>query len=177
MRHTDMMTVGRMLLPVLVLLSACAQTSGATLDGRTFLSTSVTKDGIAKLRVYRYEVFFDYDLRVQLSGSSADSSARFGIVDWSRGRDVRASGFYGHYTTYAEVVQLIGSLALGLLLLVPGSLFARNRLLLGLTLALLSVGLLLTVTRASWIGFAVSAASTRPQKEPGPCPSPGQFAG
>ena len=119
---------------------------------------SASKDGIAKLRVYRYEVFFDYDLRVQLSGTYADSSARFGIVDWSRGRDVRASGFYGHYTTYAEVVQLIGSLALGLLLLVPGSLFARNRLLLGLILVLLSVGLLLTVTRASWIGFAVSAA-------------------
>ena len=42
------MTVGRMLLPVLVLLSACSQTPGATLDGRTFLSTSVTKDGIER---------------------------------------------------------------------------------------------------------------------------------
>lgn len=48
MRHTDMMTVGRMLLPVLVLLSACSQTPGATLDGRTFLSTSVTTDGVAR---------------------------------------------------------------------------------------------------------------------------------
>ncbi|MEO6058883.1 MAG: META domain-containing protein [Candidatus Limnocylindria bacterium] len=42
------MTVGRMLLPVLVLLAACAQTSGATLEGRTFLSTSVTKDGVER---------------------------------------------------------------------------------------------------------------------------------
>ena len=48
MRHEGMMTVGRMLLPVLVLLSACAQTPGATLEGRTFLSTSVTKDGVER---------------------------------------------------------------------------------------------------------------------------------
>src|SRR3989304_3783039 len=48
MRHEDMMTVGRMRLPVLVLLTACSQTPGATLDGRTFLPTSVTKDSIER---------------------------------------------------------------------------------------------------------------------------------
>jgi hypothetical protein len=42
-------------------------------------------------------------------------AARLGIARWSRGRDERAKGFYGHYTTYAEVLQLIGSLAFGLL--------------------------------------------------------------
>lgn len=45
----------------------------------------------------------------------ATPEARLGVARWSRGRDDRARGFYGHYTTYAEVLQLIGSLAAGLL--------------------------------------------------------------
>jgi O-antigen ligase len=59
--------------------------------------------------------------------------------------------------TYAEVLQLIASLALGMFLLLP-----RKRSLLGLFLAVAVVGLVfaiaMTVTRASWIGLAVSAA-------------------
>lgn len=45
----------------------------------------------------------------------ATPEARLGVAHWSRGREDRARGFYGHYTTYAEVMQLIGSLAAGLL--------------------------------------------------------------
>src|SRR5437867_6895355 len=37
---------------------------------------------------------------------------QLGVSNWSRGRDWRATGFYGHWVTYAEVLQLIASLAL-----------------------------------------------------------------
>jgi O-antigen ligase len=47
--------------------------------------------------------------------AGATPEARLGVARWSRGREDRARGFYGHYTTYAEVLQLIGSLAAGLL--------------------------------------------------------------
>ena len=119
---------------------------------------SASENGIAKLHVYHYELFFDYDMPVSALLQSADNAGRFGITEWSRGRDIRAAGFYGHYTTYAEATQLIASLALGLLILVPGGFFTRNRIVLAVTLAAFCAGLFLTVTRASWAGFLISAA-------------------
>ena len=59
---------------------------------------------------------------------------QFGISDWSRGRDWRATGFFNHWVTYAEVLQLIASLALGLFLA-----FKQKKNLTGLLL-LLAVG-------------------------------------
>lgn len=115
------------------------------------------ENGVVAVRVYRYELFFTYNVAVSAIAASADNAAKFGIAEWSRGRDIRAAGFYGHYTTYAEAIQLLLSLALGLLIFAPGRFFSRNRMLLGAAVALMAVGLLLTVTRASWAGFAVSA--------------------
>lgn len=112
----------------------------------------------AKVQVYRYENILTYDLPLVGLAGSGDSSAKLGITAWTRGRDVRSSGFYGHYTTYAEGIQLILSLAFGLLIMMPGGLVSRNRLLLAALVAVFCGGLFLTVTRASWAGFAISAA-------------------
>jgi O-antigen ligase len=81
---------------------------------------------------------------------------KLGVGSWSRGREWRAAGFYGHYTTYAEALQLISSLALGLFLALGNKRGWRGALLL---LALVGLGgaLLLTVTRASWLAFLLSA--------------------
>jgi O-antigen ligase len=83
---------------------------------------------------------------------------QLGISSWSRGRDWRATGFYNHWVTYAEVLQLIASLALGILLALT-----HKKNLLGALLALAVIGMIfalgMTVTRASWIGFAVSAVA------------------
>lgn len=87
--------------------------------------------------------------------AGATPLARLGIESWGRGREWRAAGFYGHYTTYAEALQLIASLALGLFMALKGKFGWRGRLLL---IALLGMGgaLLLTVTRASWLAFLLS---------------------
>jgi hypothetical protein len=81
---------------------------------------------------------------------------RLGVMSWSRGREWRAAGFYGHYTTYAEALQLIASLAFGLFIALW-----RKRALSGVLLLLALIGLggalLLTVTRASWLAFLLSA--------------------
>ena len=116
-------------------------------------------DGVAKLKIYRYEFLLDYDLPVSSLSASAETSTKFGITDWSRGRDTRAAGFYGHYTTYAEALQLILSLSFGLLIIAPGGFFSRNRVLLALAVVSFCIALFLTVTRASWAGFLVSAAA------------------
>ena len=112
---------------------------------------------IAKVRIYRVE--WMPELEVPRGSLLLGNSAleQLGITGWSRGRDWRASGFFGHWVTYAEVLQLIASLALGMFLVLP-----QKKSLLGLFLAVEVVGLVfalaMTVTRASWIGFAVSAA-------------------
>ena len=81
---------------------------------------------------------------------------KLGVASWTRGRDWRAAGLYGHYTTYAEALQLIASLAFGLFIAVRRK-RSRNGLLLLVALLGLGGALLLTVTRASWLAFLLSA--------------------
>ena len=111
---------------------------------------------IAKVRIYRVEWTPELELpRAQLlPGTSALD--QLGIGGWSRGRDWRATGFYNHWVTYAEVLQLIASLALGIFLALKQK-RSRTGMLLVLAVAGLLFALAMTVTRASWIGFAISA--------------------
>ena len=106
---------------------------------------------------YRHELVptFKVERGRFLAGSTA--MEKLGIDGWSRGRDWRASGFYGHYVTYAEVLQLILALAVGLFVSFPSKRNWYGALQL-FTLAGLSYALILTVTRASWLAFLVSCA-------------------
>jgi hypothetical protein len=111
---------------------------------------------IATVRIYRVEWTPELELpRAQLlPGTNAVD--QLGITSWSRGRDWRATGFYNHWVTYAEVLQLIASLALGIFLSLK-----QKRSLMGALFIMAVAGLVfalaMTVTRASWIGFAISA--------------------
>jgi len=82
---------------------------------------------------------------------------QLGIGSWSKGRDWRASGLYGNFVTYAEVLQLVLALTVGLFVALPRK---RTMMGLGLVVALLGMvgALLLTVTRASWLAFVISTA-------------------
>jgi hypothetical protein len=111
-------------------------------------------NGMAEVHIYRHELINRY----KVPAAGIVSTADLGILESSRGHDTRASGFFGHYVTFAEALQLLASLALALLILVPGGMLARNRLLLGIVLTAAAVALFLSVTRASWASFAVSAA-------------------
>lgn len=110
----------------------------------------------AQVKIYRYEWIGTLDLpRTTLEGKSTEE--RLGVVRWGRGRDWRAAGFYGHYATYAEVLQLIASLAFGLLVSSWQRTEAKRwRLPSALMLAGLLGALFLTVTRASWLAFLLS---------------------
>ncbi len=109
----------------------------------------------AKVKIYRVEWTPELELpRAQLlPGTSALD--QLGISSWSRGRDWRATGFYNHWVTYAEVLQLIASLALGIFLALKPK-RSLTAVLLFLAVGGLVFALAMTVTRASWIGFAVS---------------------
>lgn len=109
----------------------------------------------AEILVYRHELFLIFKvLRGDLlNGNSVIE--QLGIGSWSRGRDWRATGFYGQYVTFAEVLQMIIALTLGLLVSLPIKRSWAGGLLL-CALAGFGFALLLTVTRASWIGCLVS---------------------
>jgi O-Antigen ligase/PDZ domain len=109
----------------------------------------------AQVQVYRTE--WIATLKVPrghlLDGTTPEE--RLGIQRWTFGRDRRATGFYDHWITYAESLQLIGSLTLGLFLAVPRK-KSRNGILLFVAVAGICGALLLSVTRASWLSFLLS---------------------
>ena len=111
----------------------------------------------AKIKIYRVEWMPVVEVPRGRLLPGATAEERLGVQRWTRGRDWRAEGFFGHWTTYAEALQLIASLALGLLVALPRK-SGRNGVLLILAIAGMSVALLLTVTRASWLAFLISAS-------------------
>jgi O-antigen ligase len=120
------------------------------------LLTASREHSEAIVMIYRADDF--PPLRVPrgklLPGTTAEE--QLGISGWTVGRDWRAKGFYGHYVSYAEGLQLIASLALGLFICQPNK-KGRIGLLLVCAVGGLLFALLLTVTRASWLAFLVSA--------------------
>lgn len=112
---------------------------------------------VAEIRIYRHEwqpVF--RVIRGEL-GPGDGPTEQLGIGNWSRGRDWRASGFYGHYVTYAEVLQLIFALTLGLFICIPTKRSWAGAVLI-IALGGFLGALLLTVTRAVWLGCLISSA-------------------
>ena len=133
------------------------EVDGQTVDTPEELAIALASGtAAAKVKIYRVEWTPELEIpRAQLlPGTTA--LEQLGIGGWSRGRDWRATGFYNHWVTYAEVLQLIASLALGIFLAL------KQKRSLPAALLILAVGglvfaLAMTVTRASWIGFALSA--------------------
>ena len=112
---------------------------------------------VVKLKIYRFEwnPVLEMPRGNLLSGVTPEE--RLGIASWSRGRDRRAIGFFNHWTTYSESLQLLGSLALGLFVALPLKRSKWSLILLPVILAI-SGALLLTVVRASWLSFLISGA-------------------
>jgi O-antigen ligase len=115
-----------------------------------------SQTGPAKIRIYRVEWVAELEVpRGQLL-RGVTPEEQLGIERWTMGRDWRATGFYNHWTTYAESLQLIASLAIGLFIALPRK-RGRNGALLALAIVGMGVALLLSVTRASWLSLLVSA--------------------
>lgn len=111
----------------------------------------------AAIHVYRHELqpVFKVPRGSLLPGNSP--LEQLGVGSWSRGRDWRATGFYGQFVTYAEVLQLVFALGLGIFVSLPVKRSWAGALLF-FALIGFAGALVLTVTRASWAGCAVSTA-------------------
>ena len=109
--------------------------------------------GQMRVKFQRSEAVSEVYVSRRVEGTGTE---RLGITT-SPGRNFRITGFYSHYETYAEVLQLIAALAIGMLIALPDK---RSRLgwFLGLMILLIGVALLFTSTRAAMIGLTVAVA-------------------
>ena len=111
-----------------------------------------------KVDVYRTDAPYKIELPGNVSRASGTPESFLGYSTWQRSSNFRAAGFYGHYTTFAEVLQLIGALAFGLL--VAGYMAEARRsfiIVLAVCVAGIAFALLLTVTRGSQLSFIISS--------------------
>jgi O-antigen ligase len=152
------------------------------------LVAAVERSESVKVRFYRPDFYFAVDVRRENLLGGATALEKLGVASWKKSRNWRSTGFYGHWTTYAEVLQLIASLTFGLLIAFIGrykfftteaqrtqrelkqdgqdlqdkKTFSVFRFPLSVALLFCLGGmlfaLLLTTTRASQAGFLVSAA-------------------
>jgi O-antigen ligase len=116
-----------------------------------------TQPGPARIKIYRVEWIAELEVPRGQLHAGATLEEQLGIESWSKGRDRRATGFYNHWTTYAESLQLIASLAIGLFFAVPLK-RSRHGVLLASSISGMGAALLLSVTRASWLSLLISAA-------------------
>jgi O-antigen ligase len=141
--------------------------SGDTLeevDGRPLRSAQDLADalsqssqpGPAKIKIYRVEWVAELEVPRGHLLPGTTPEEQLGIQRWSSGRDWRATGFYNHWTTYAEMLQLVASLTIGLLVALPRK-RSRNGVLLSLAIVGMGIALLLSVTRASGLSLLISA--------------------
>ena len=140
------------------------------------LIAEIRREETTKLYVYRPDYYLTVEVKRADFPGGATALEQLAIADWKPSRNWRSAGFYGHYTTFAEVLQLIASLVFGLFIASLSKRFllqkdgnaeekrrtadgGRRTLILAVCLALMSFALLLTVTRASQLGFIISAAA------------------
>lgn len=121
--------------------------------------SAIERNDSASVKFYRPD--FEFSVEVKRADLLAGETAlqRLGAASWKKSRNWRSTGFYGHYTTFAEVLQLIGSLALGLFVAAFGRRRRSPVIMLSVAVAGISVALLLTVTRAPQVAFVISAVA------------------
>ena len=114
--------------------------------------------GRLRLKLHRKETAIETSIpRQAIKRSEGEGFDRLGITT-SPGRNFRITGFYSHYETYAEVLQLIAAMAIGMLIAIPRK-KSGTALFLAIVIPILGATLILTSTRAALAGVAVGVAA------------------
>ena len=145
-------------------------------DPRQLVDIIATK-GSAKVAFHRSDWYSSAEIFERDLLPGGDANSRLGVSTSGPSHYWRMMGFYNHYTTYAEVLQLIMSLLFGLLAAAvlksrsttrvksgaprppvswTVSIFTSTPFLLG-SFAAMSVAMIMTVTRASQFSFMIAA--------------------
>lgn len=144
--------------PPLIDGDAIVEVEGKKIRTPEELVREIEKNEITYLQCFHQPKYLAIKVRRAdlLNGESA--SEKLGIQTWKHNRSWRFSGFYSQIISYAEVLQMIASLVLGLFLALDRK---RSKIgaLLALYLAAMTFALLLTVTRATQAAFLASATA------------------
>ncbi len=87
----------------------------------------IERSGEADIRYYFDGHYWQFKVSKENLLPGKTALEKLGIEGWSKSRSWRSSGFYGMYSTYADVVQQIGSLTFGLLTACLGLLIFESR--------------------------------------------------
>jgi hypothetical protein len=113
--------------------------------------------GRLRIKLHRKESITETSIpRQAIKEAGGAVFERLGITT-SPGRNFRITGFYSHYETYAEVLQLIAALAIGMLIAIPNK-RSGTALFLSVVIPILATTLILTSTRAALAGLALGVA-------------------
>lgn len=114
--------------------------------------------GRLHLKLRRKEAIVEASIpRQAIIESGGVGFERLGITT-SSGRNFRIMGFYSHYETYAEVLQLIAALAIGFLIAIPDKRSSVAKFLY-IAIPFLILALVLTSTRAALAGLALGVTT------------------
>lgn len=116
-----------------------------------------SRRGRLTIKYQREEAVIDTTVSRRTIVESNDSGTQRLGIETSPGRSFRVSGFYSHYETYAEVLQLIAAFAVGLFVSQSNK-RSRITLLLGSAIILITFALIMTSTRAAILGLALAVA-------------------
>ena len=116
-----------------------------------------SRRGRLRIRLQRKDALVETSIpRQAIKEASGVGFERLGITT-SPGRNFRITGFYSHYETYAEVLQLIAALAVGMLIAIPNK-HSGTAWFLAAVIPLLAMTLILTSTRAALAGLTTAVA-------------------
>ena len=147
------------------------EVNGVSVGSPQALIDEIEKTEVSRIKYYRPDYYEYLELKRADLLTGETPTQQLGVKTAKRSMNWRSAGFYGHYATYAEVLQLLGSLVFGLLvgMLItnsrgrevrlkdlPKSLASGRFWLFFLVLALMGLALLLTSTRASQAALLVS---------------------
>lgn len=90
--------------------------NGKTISDPSEVLAAFEANESIKVRLHRPDAYLENDIpRADLlPGTTA--AEKLGFTRWSKGHYWRVQGFFSHYMIFSEVLQLIGSLAIGLFL-------------------------------------------------------------
>ncbi len=132
------------------------EANGKKLKTPDDLIQPIEQNEITRVKFYRPDFYYTVEVKQANLLGGANTFEKLGITNWRKSRNWRSAGFYGHYTTYAEVLQLIAALVFGLFIALDKKRSRRGAVLLFCLLGM-TFALLLTVTRASQLGFLAAA--------------------
>ena len=84
------------------------------------LVAEIERGDSTKIEFYRPDFYYAVEVKRENLLGGTNALERLGIENWRRSHNWRSTGFFGHWTTYGEVLQLIASLAFGLLIALIG---------------------------------------------------------